>query len=45
MRDNHGCGLLFAAGATENAYRNNMVRGNDTALCGSATDAGGNIIP
>src|SRR5437773_10485625 len=45
VRDNHGCGLLFAAGATENAYRNNMVRGNDTALCGSATDAGGNIIP
>jgi parallel beta-helix repeat protein len=45
VKDNTGCGISFTGSGTENAYRNNMVRGNGTAVCGSATDGGGNIVP
>jgi len=40
--DNGGCGITFPSGAGH-AYRDNMIRGNVTAVCGSATDAGGNV--
>ncbi len=46
VKDNAGCGMNFTGTATENAYRNNMLRGNaGGAVCGPATDAGGNILP
>lgn len=45
VKDNAGCGISFTGGGVENAYRNNMVRGNGAAVCGTATDGGGNITP
>ena len=44
VKDNAACGISFGPPGTENAYRNNMLRGNaGGAVCGAATDAGGNI--
>ena len=40
---NTGCGIRFSG--ADNAYRDNMLRGNaGGAVCGIATDAGGNIL-
>lgn len=39
-----GCGIFINASATS-AYRDNMLRGNaGGAVCGTATDGGGNIL-
>ncbi len=39
------CGIEFTATATNSAYRDNMLRGNTGgAVCGTATNAGGNIL-
>ena len=46
VKDNFSCGVSFVGLGTENAYRNNLLRGNTGgAICGTATDAGGNILP
>jgi len=48
IQGNAGCGIVFTATASGNAYRNNMLRGNTGgAVCNSGagtTDAGGNIL-
>lgn len=36
------CGLDFLIATS--AYRDNMLRGNTNAVCGAATDAGGNVF-
>lgn len=38
-----GCGLYFGPCSSNNAYASNMLRNTAPAMCGSATDAGGNI--
>ncbi len=46
IEGNGGCGISFAPGTADNAYRTNMLRGNTGgAVCGPAnTDGGGNIL-
>jgi parallel beta-helix repeat protein len=46
LSDNAACGIDFSGtGATNNAYRNNMVSGSPGSICGTSNlDAGGNIL-
>lgn len=46
IQDHSGCGISFEGGAANNAYRNNMLKGNGTPVCTPALniDAGGNIL-